>query len=208
MKTRSSNKGRSRQTSKSLIQQQKQKTEICGEKLNQNQVNLMLRWDVGCPGTNGAKKREMSARAGNSSGCFLFFQFRDWHPIPVWLSTIQCFREFEQLFTILLDADMSKITRKTGCKKPCSYKEYNFVNTNLKDLSYYTFPEDQIVFCLWAVSQNTLIEEEVLVYSFESLIAELGGSLGLFLGFSFMTIWDGLKNALIWMMRQKKDDNI
>ena len=112
------------------------------------------------------------------------------------------------MYTILLDADMSKITRMTGCKKPCSYKEYNFVNTNLKDLSYYTFPEDQIVFCLWAVSQNTLIEEEVLVYSFESLIAELGGSLGLFLGFSFMTIWDGLKNALIWMMRQKKDDNI
>ena len=112
------------------------------------------------------------------------------------------------MYTILLDADMSKITRMTGCEKPCSYKEYNFVNTNLKDLSYYTFPEDQIVFCLWAVSQNTLIEEEVLVYSFESLIAELGGSLGLFLGFSFMTIWDGLKNAVIWIMRQKKDDNI
>ena len=134
---------------------------------------------------------------------FPFYQFRDWHPIPVWLSTIQCFREFEQLFTILLDADMSKITRKTGCKKPCSYKEYNFVNTNLKELSYYTFPEDQIAFCLWAVSQNTHIEEEVLVYSFESLIAELGGALGLFLGFSFMTIWDGLKNFVTWMMNLK-----
>ena len=137
---------------------------------------------------------------------FLFDEFRDRR--PVWFCTNHCFREYEQLYTILLDADMSKITRMTGCKKPCSYKEYNFVNTNLKDLSYYTFPEDQIAFCLWAVSQNTLIEEEVLVYSFESLIAELGGSLGLFLGFSFMTIWDGLKNALIWMMRQKKDDNI
>ena len=119
-----------------------------------------------------------------------FYQFRGWHPIPAWLSTIQCFREFEQLFTILLDADMSKITRMTLCKKPCSYKEYNFVNTNLKDLSYYTFPKDQIAFCLWAVSQNTLVEEEVLVYSFESLVAELGGSLGLFLGFSFISLWD------------------
>ena len=118
------------------------------------------------------------------------------------------FRDYEQLYTLLLDADMSKITRMTGCKKPCSYKEYNFVNTNLKDLSYYTFPEDQIAFCLWAVSQNTLIEEEVLVYSFQSLIAELGGSLGLFLGFSFMTIWDGLKNVVIWLMRQKTDDKI
>ena len=95
---------------------------------------------------------------------------------------------------------MSKITRTTGCKKPCSYKEYKFINTNLKELSYYTFPKDQIAFCLWAVSQNTYIEEEVLVYSFESLIAELGGSLGLFLGFSFMTIWDGFKNFVTWMM--------
>ena len=129
---------------------------------------------------------------------FPFDQFRDRH--PVWLSTIHCFREFEQLFTILLDADMSKITRVTGCKKPCSYKEYNFVNTNLKELAYYTFPKDQITFCLWAVSQNTHIEEEVLVYSFESLIAELGGSLGLFLGFSFMTIWDGFKNFVTWMI--------
>ena len=120
---------------------------------------------------------------------------------PGWLWTNHSFREFEQLFTILLDADMSKITRLTGCEKPCSYKEYNFVNTNLKDLSYYTFPEDQIAFCLWSVSQNTHIEEEVLVYSFESLIADLGGSLGLFLGFSFMTIWDVFKNAIIWMMK-------
>ena len=104
---------------------------------------------------------------------------------------------------------MSKITRLTGCKKPCSFKEYNFVNTNLKDLSFYTFPaEEQILFCLWAVSQNTLIVEEILVYSFELLIAELGSSLGLFLEFSFMTIWDGFKNVIIWMMKLKKDDQI
>ena len=98
---------------------------------------------------------------------------------------------------------MSKITRVTGCKKPCRYKEYNFVNTNLKELAYYTFPKDQITFCLWAVSQNTLVEEEVLVYSFESLVAELGGSLGLFLGFSFMTVWDGFKKIVTCMMKLK-----
>ena len=96
----------------------------------------------------------------------------------------------------------------TGCKNPCSYKEYKFVNKNLKDLVYYSFPDDQIAFCLWAVSQNTQIEEEVLVYSFESLVAELGGSLGLFLGFSFMTVWDGFKNVALWIMELKKDDNV
>ena len=116
---------------------------------------------------------------------------------------VSCFREFDQLFKILLDAGMSKISRITGCERPCSYKEYNFVNPNLKELSYYNFPKDQIAFCLWAVSQSTYVEEEVLVYSFESLIAELGGSLGLFLGFSFMTIWDGFKDFVTWMMNLK-----
>ena len=40
-----------------------------------------------------------------------------------------------------------------------------------------------------AASQKTRVEEEVLIYPITSLIAEFGGALGLFLGFSFMTIW-------------------
>ena len=56
----------------------------------------------------------------------------------------------------------------------------------------------------------TLVEQEKLIYSLASLVlyelsrgvqlvsihnsqvAEFGGILGLFLGFSFMTLWDGL----------------
>ena len=75
---------------------------------------------------------------------------------------------------MLLDADMSKITRITNCQKPCTYKEYKFVNTVLKDLSYYDFPEDRVAFCLWALSQNILLEEEVLVYSLHTLVVPNG----------------------------------
>ena len=102
---------------------------------------------------------------------------------------------------------LSQIVKLTGCKRPCSYKEYKFVNTNFKELKYIDYPKDQVVFCLWAVSQYTQIEEEVLVYPFQSFLAEFGGSLGLFLGFSFMTIWDGMKSLVLWMLEIKKVPN-
>jgi hypothetical protein len=34
------------------------------------------------------------------------------------------------------------------------------------------------------------VETEELVFPVTSLVAEFGGTLGLFLGFSFMTLWD------------------
>ena len=36
------------------------------------------------------------------------------------------------------------------------------------------------------------VEKEELIYPWQSLVAEVGGALGLFLGFSFIAIWDSL----------------
>ena len=48
-------------------------------------------------------------------------------------------------------------------------------------------------YVLWNMSPYMLVETESLLYSIESLVAEFGGTLGLFLGFSFMALWDGLE---------------
>ena len=40
------------------------------------------------------------------------------------------------------------------------------------------------------ISPFTMVETEELLYDFSSFIAEVGGILGPFLGFSFMAIWD------------------
>ena len=46
-------------------------------------------------------------------------------------------------------------------------------------------------------STNMLtVMEEVYSYPFYSLLAEFGGALGLFLGFSFMTFWDLAENII------------
>ena len=46
---------------------------------------------------------------------------------------------------------------------------------------------------LWNTSPLVLIETEELFYGLSSFIAEVGGVLGLFLGFSFMAIWEAME---------------
>ena len=84
--------------------------------------------------------------------------------------------------------DTSVITRETGCLKPCSYKKYVLIGEKRRS----TFKSEVFAYSLWAVSNSTLVEKEELIYPLSFLVAEFGGTLGLFLGFSFMTLWDHL----------------
>ena len=64
------------------------------------------------------------------------------------------------------------------------------------------FSTKHFLFSLWAVSNSTLLESEQLIYPLTSLVAEFGGLLGLFFGFSFMTIWDGLNFLKPWFAKK------
>ena len=53
-------------------------------------------------------------------------------------------------------------------------------------------------------STNVLtVMEEEYVYPLDSFIAEIGGALGLFLGFSFMMIWDFIQFAIESLIKHK-----
>ena len=78
-----------------------------------------------------------------------------------------------------------------GCMKPCSYNEFKFVYTSPE-----VMPTDaKNLISIGAATRKTLIEKEVLHYPLTSFIAEFGGALGLFLGFSFMTIWQEIRSC-------------
>ena len=56
--------------------------------------------------------------------------------------------------------------------------------------------ESQAIFSM-AFSTNVLtVMEEEYVYPLDSFIAEFGGALGLFMGFSFLMIWDLIQFGL------------
>ena len=85
--------------------------------------------------------------------------------------------------------ESSKVKKLTGCMKPCQYKKYTFVGE--RKSSDFTGSEYGF-FSLWAVSEKTHVEKEELIYPLSYLVAEFGGILGLFLGFSFISLWDNI----------------
>ena len=74
----------------------------------------------------------------------------------------------------------------TDCLPPCSYTEYRIATTQK------SIPTNPTLI-LWLTSPYLLVETEQTLYPFQYLVADVGGTLGLFLGISFMTFWDVMK---------------
>ena len=90
-----------------------------------------------------------------------------------------------------------QVFKKTGCLKPCYYKYYRMVEPRAK-MAGHENDKKGCQIAIWNTSPDTYVKTESLVYPWTSLVAEFGGTLGLFLGFSFMTIWDGLQSLMRW----------
>ena len=80
---------------------------------------------------------------------------------------------------------MEHVVEDTSCLPPCTYKEYKLAPPQISR-------HNGVGIMLWPSTTLTFVEEEQLIYPLSSLVAEFGGTLSLFLGVSFMTMWDGL----------------
>ena len=112
------------------------------------------------------------------------------------IPTLPFFRHFETLYQDISVVEGRSLEKLTGCKKPCRYRKYEVIG----DKSPTSFRSEHFTISFWAVSNETTVWTEVPVYPWTSLVAEFGGTLSLFLGFSFMTVWGGLKKllSLLW----------
>ena len=154
-----------------------------------NKNNFYCRWAAGCLGIRKVQRDERFVQKGYISGEFNLFGFNKEKKAE------QFFRKFEELYQSLALMELASVVGSTGCEIPCHYNQYKFLNIDMK-ADEAGLPEGQIQYGLWAVTKFTRIEQEILLYPFTSLLAEFGGALGLFLGFSIMTIWDGVEGIL------------
>ena len=95
----------------------------------------------------------------------------------------------------------------TGCSQPCFYRKFSQVEMKTSDLLII-----MVRLKVWSLGNKRLLslgynlilaasevkeEEEHYIYDFISFISECGGSLGLFLGFSFFMVLDYLTPTLM-----------
>ena len=102
--------------------------------------------------------------------------------------------EFDHLSAL----DEKKIQNYTGCLLPCQYKEYQVVDDPV------TMGMTKSSIWLSLATSTVIVKTEELLYPFSSFLAEFGGALKLFLGFSFMTAWDVLQLAFNFVMSKKR----
>ena len=98
--------------------------------------------------------------------------------------TIEKMSALEEKFTEIGVIEQKYVIAKTGCLVPCRYRKYKIYSELYKSLYNgfgvgVTYP-----------STDIKLEEEEYIYPELSFISELGGALGMFLGFSFLMFWD------------------
>ena len=98
-------------------------------------------------------------------------------------STRDQFNRFEKKYFDIAIMDQTYLEDQTGCLFPCTYDEYRVVATDLRDFNVFGV-------VLTYGSLTTTVLREYLIYPFDSLVSDFGGTLGLFVGFSFVMLWD------------------
>ena len=99
---------------------------------------------------------------------------------------------------------LDEIGSETGCYRPCLYRTYQqFEEITEKNFS----PGDQTTLSIILASSEVTTRRENFVYPLISFISEVGGALGLFLGFSFLSLWDLIQFLFCLAYKQSSSPN-
>ena len=94
--------------------------------------------------------------------------------------------------------DYDELENLTGCLKNCKYYTYALAHQLvLSDIEMSN--KNEIWLEVTLAGSNVIVKSETLLFPWRSFISEFGGSLGLFLGFSFIMIWDIIETFVLYL---------
>ena len=124
-------------------------------------------------------------------GCRLPWDVWSSHTLQI-CSTLAQLLQFEELYEELDTWEKHSIVKLTGCHPPCQYTEYLMKSSEKRG---------QVPGLVLRLSQSIVEKKtEQTIYPIQSFVSEFGGALGLFLGFSFMMIWDLLASSVSYCL--------
>ncbi|XP_059083519.1 uncharacterized protein LOC131880826 [Tigriopus californicus] len=101
------------------------------------------------------------------------------------------FKEDGQIYKVLTESTMDQIHNLTKCRLPCSYFKYNAEMT----FQHRCHEGSRVQFYMDSESYNEV--EQVLAYSLLSLLADIGGFMGLLLGVSLWTSLESIRQKCV-----------
>ena len=129
-------------------------------------------------------------------------------------SNMDQFEKYESLYFNLSKKDQYFIEDTTGCLYPCSYPEYRVGDKKVFNMGtfglYISYGSVTVTVKKEVRIRNSpegnkngtrchkiimFIVLQVYSYTFVSLVPDFGGTLGLFIGFSFYALWDIFKDC-------------
>ena len=108
-------------------------------------------------------------------------------------SSVDQLISYEEIYGNFALMDQRNITNHTGCGVPCVFTTFSLTEEPFSSVGF----EPKLGLDIMFGRRSITVAKEELIYPLNTFIAEIGGSLGLFLGFSFLMGFDFLQEAYI-----------
>ena len=96
----------------------------------------------------------------------------------------------------LHEADATTIYNLTGCLASCDRYEYHRIDSQMTSASAGMFLPSHLTMTFSMVDKSIEDRHQYVIYDFNSFIADVGGLMGLLLGFSILSIYDEVEKTL------------
>ena len=119
-------------------------------------------------------------------------------------NTLAQLRNLTSIVKRLHEADARTIYKLTGCLASCERYEYHRIDSEMSTSPGGIFLPSHLILQFLIVDKSIEDRKQYVIYDFNSFIADIGGFLGLLLGFSILSIYDEIEK----MLRQVKYKSI